>query len=150
MLRGIAPLGVIKSEDEDRTTTTTLQADEELFLAIPASTSWLWVCYLDYEGGANGASDLKIRWNGPGTISYWLAGSNASSLATIIGQTFAGNSAQVLGTNGAGNLRGALIVGTIVAGVDGDLALSTCQNTSSSTPTIVHAGSALAAWEITA
>jgi hypothetical protein len=130
-----------KASDTSRSSTTSLTADPDLSLAVAASATYVFEGYLDYEGGTEGASDLQIEMHSVGTLRFQLWGSN-TSLATIIGQTFQGSASIALGSNGASNLRGASMKGTVInASGAGTLFLSWAQNSSNSTATILHAGS---------
>ncbi len=149
-IAAIAPLCVIKPADESVTSSTVLQDDNALVLPVVADGTYIMVCYLDYEGGTQGSSDLQWEWALPAssTLRYTeihtgLTG-NIAGAATNLGSTIG-----TAGTDG-GNLRAVLMVGSLlVSSTAGNLQLKWAQNTSDSTPTIVHAQSFLAMWEIT-
>jgi hypothetical protein len=144
MLRGAAGMSVIKSEDQTVTSSTTFVEDEELFLALPASTSWTWGAYLIFEG-ASGGGHLALKWDGPGTILYGATYVRASDGGTVVGGSYGGGVTVTAQTLGSGSLRAFMLRGTVVAGVAGTLQLSWAQGTSNATGTIVHAGSSLEA-----
>jgi len=150
MLRGVAPLAAYKGADESVTSSTTLQNDDALFVTVLANSTYLWVMYLDYEGGTGSSSDLKVAWSLP---------SGTTLRATWIGlNSSGGNTASLRGTesttatfqsNGAGSSRAVLFTGTLnVSSTPGNMQLQWAQNTSNGTATKVHAGSVLALWQI--
>lgn len=150
MLRGVAPLAVVKGADESVTSSTTLQNDDALFLSVAANATYLFECYLNYEGGTLGSSDLKLVWSAPSgaTMRFTFAhvdtsGNNVCSVTSAAGSTL------TTGTNGAASLRGATMKGTLAVGATaGTLQLTWAQNTSSGTATIIHALSHLALWQV--
>lgn len=150
MLRAVAPLAAYKTADETVTSSTTLQADDQLFIALLANATYSWDLWLNYEGGTQGSSDLKTGWSLPASAS--LKGSaeyvnNAGS--SIVEVYFTGASTLAPGTNGSGQVRGFTARGTITTSATaGNMQLEWCQNTVSATGTIVHAGSVLRAWQI--
>jgi hypothetical protein len=151
LLQSVAPMGVIKGADESVTSSTTLQNDNELFVPVIANATYLFDCYLDFEGGTAGASDIQWQWTiGAGTLRYQAIYAQASSgLGLIAGVTYAGSANVAAGTNGAGSLRGLSMNGTLVTSGASSLQLQWAQNTSSATATIVHAQSYLSLWRIT-
>ncbi len=149
MLRAVAPLAAYKGADESVTSSTALQNDDALYLALNPDAVYFFACMLDYEGGAQGSSDLKFAWAGPSgfTMAYGLlaitpgGGSSAGYLRGPAGAS--------CGTTGTGNRWSALMTGSLTTGGSpGTLQLQWAQNTSSGTATVVHAGSVLAAWQI--
>ena len=150
LLAGIAPLAVIKGADETVTSSTTLQNDDALFLPVVTNASYLMFCYLNFEGGTGGSSDLKWSWTSPTSSTVrcqpiYVDNSNATQVGT--GEY---TSLQLAArTAGAGTLRALTMIGTFVTTTTaGNLQLQWAQNTSSGTGTIVHAQSFLALWRI--
>ena len=138
-------LEVIKGSDESVTSSTTLQNDNELVIAVVASATYDFRCYLDFEGGTQGSSDIKWTWVIPASASirYRAVYTNTSGSA-ITGTTNLDSDVVTAGTSGAGTLRGTEMVGTLVVGANaGNVQLQWAQNTSNATPTIVHAQSSL-------
>jgi len=112
---------------------------------VAANATYLFTCYLDYEGGTQNASDIKWTWTLPAaaTLRYTRLSVTLTGTAAI-GGTFTGASVVTAGTNGAATLMGALMVGSLVmSSTAGSLTLQWAQNTSSATATIVHAQSYL-------
>jgi hypothetical protein len=145
-----APVEVIKAADQSVTSSTVLVNDTALVLPVVASATYDFSCYLDYEGGTLGASDLKFQWTVPsGTLRFWMGFVNTAGTNSA-GQTFTDTSVVGIGTNGAASLRGAQMEGSLVVGsTGGSLQLQWAQNMSSATATIVHAQSRVRLWRIT-
>lgn len=150
-IAAIAPLCVIKAADQTIASQTTPQNDNALLLSLPvASATYIFVCVLDYEGDTQGSSDIKWTWAVPsGTTMRYTASYITTAGAQIATNLLTGGSTQAAGTNGSGQLRGALMIGSIVMSTTtGTLQFKWAQNTSDATGTIVHAQSLLAAWRI--
>lgn len=142
----IAPQGVVKPTDESLASNTTLQPDNDLFYALNvANATYHFDCYLDYEGGTQGSADIKWTWAVlAGVILRYQAFYISTSGNVAGGTSHLGSDTVVAGSNGAGvlmgvHMRGGLIMSTTL----GNIALSWAQNSTSVTPTIVHAGSDL-------
>lgn len=153
LLASIAPLAVIKGADESVSNSTTLQFDDSLFVPIVANASYLFECYLDYEGAAVTAGDLQWRWSVPtgAFLRYQpIYANNTSGRPLSAGTTVLGSTTITAGTNGSGNLCGASMNGTLVVGATaGNLSLEWAQATlNASTPTIVHAQSSMTLWRV--
>jgi hypothetical protein len=140
LLQAFSPIFAYKAVDTSRTTTTTLTADPDLAITVPAAGTYFLEGYLSFEGGTLGSSDMQIQFASVGNLYYHLAAAGPSA-NVIIGNTFGGGTAVALGSNGAGNLRGAAIKGAVITAAPGSLSLSWAQNTSSATATILHKGS---------
>lgn len=143
-LNEIQPLQVIKPADQSVTSSTTLVNDTALSLPLAvALATYLFKCYLDYEGGTLGSSDLKFEWVVPSgaTMRYGKVYVDTSGTQWC-GQGGAAGGTNAVGTNGAGNLHSVLMTGSlVVSSTTGTLQLEWAQNTSNATATIVHAGS---------
>lgn len=147
-IAGVAPLAVIKGADESVTSSTALQADNALFVPVLAEATYLFECVLDYEGGAQGSSDLKWMWALPAGAALDYAQINLNTSGNLA-LTNAGSGNRTAGTNGAGNTLAVTMTGTLTtSAVAGNLQLMWAQNTSSGTPTIIHAPSKLALWQV--
>jgi hypothetical protein len=149
-IQQVAPLAVIKGSDESVTSSTTLQNDNELFVSVDANASYIFACYLNYEGGTTGSGDLKWLWALPAgaTMRYAAPHINASS-TTILDTTYTEAITVISRTNTAGTLLGVTMEGVLVtSSTAGTMQLTWAENTSDSTPTIIHAGSSLALWRI--
>lgn len=150
-IAAIAPLCVIKPTDESVTSSIVLQDDNALVLPVVADGTYILVCFLDYEGGTGGSSDIKVQWSVPSgsAMRHQPVGAGTGGGA-ITGFAYAGSTVTSYGTQGAGNLCGLTMIGSVVVGsTAGNVQLLWAQNTSDSTPTIVHAQSFLAMWRIT-
>lgn len=139
------PVSAIKTADQSVTSSTTFVNDTELFVPIVAVGSYQFECYLNYEGGTLGASDLKWRYIVPtGTAMRYTWAANGTGGGTHAGDTQIAGDTPSASTNGAGVGRGVMMIGTIVAGVNaGNMQLQWAQNTSNGTATIVHIQSCL-------
>ena len=150
VMQQIAPQAVIKGADQSLASNTTLQNDNALFLPVVANASYLFECYLDYEGGTQGSSDLKWTFAVPagGTLRYQPVYFNTSGV--VQASTSTGSGINTAGTNGAGTLRGVTMTGSLIMGsLAGTLQLQWAQFTSNATPTIVHAQPLLSLWRVT-
>lgn len=140
------PLSAIKTADQSVTSSVTFVNDTELFVPIVAVGSYQFECFLYFEGGTAGASDIKWRYIVPTgtTMRYtWTGWNNTGSVARSGDGQIAGDTPSSASA-GAGNGHGVIMIGTIVAGVNaGNMQLQWAQNTSSGTATIVHAQSCL-------
>jgi hypothetical protein len=146
MARGIlGPMTIIKPNDTSRHTQTVMAADPDFSLPVEANLSYVFRCYLNYEGGPTAASDLKWTWSVPtsAVMRYGLTWVDTAG-ATHLGQTWAGADTLVVRTNGAGALLAAYMFGSVrVAANAGPVTLNWAQNTSHATDTIIHAGSTM-------
>jgi hypothetical protein len=145
LLQAFAPLNAYKAVDTSRASFTTLTADPDLSIPVAANAEYYWQCFLDYEGGTQGSSDLKLQWSVPsGTGAHFMAlGISTSGSPVALGIRLV-SSAGAFGTSGAGTLWGLMMWGRLTtAATTGSFTLTWCQNTSSATPTIVHTGSSL-------
>ena len=148
MMQGIAPLSVVKPSDESVTSSTTLQNDNDLVVAVSANASYLVFCYLDYEGAS--AGDLKFSWSVPtsATMRFTIIGQTAASAAQTA-VTGSESTSYTVGADAAATLNAVLMVGTlVVSSSSGSLQLQWAQGTSSGTATKVHAQSVLSLWQV--
>lgn len=142
------PLVVTKASDTSRTSNTTLAADPELVLAIAANALYDFSCYINYEGAATGAGDLKWNFTVPAGATLRYQSVSVNTVGTLspllIGPTWTGSSTNSAGTNGAGNAMSLVMTGQLdTAGTSGSITLQWAQNASSATSTIVHTQSQL-------
>ena len=79
LLNSMQPQTVIKPTDQSVTSSTTVVNDNDLVSAVLASATYIFTCYLDYEGGTTGSSDLKWVWSVP-LASSWTISASLSSL----------------------------------------------------------------------
>ena len=140
------PLVALKGADQSVTSSTTLVNDSALVITPRINCTYWMEMYVDYEGGTNGASDLKGQFTVPSgaAINFSEMHNSASGATTVAMGQRASAATFVAGTNGAGNLLPLECKGTFsMAGTPGNLQFQWGQNGSSGTPTIVHAGSVL-------
>lgn len=140
------PLSAIKTADQSVTSSTTFVSDLELLVPIVAVGSYQFECFLFFEGGTAGASDIKWRFAVPaGTlVRYTWTGWGSTGAAARSGDGQIAGDTPASASAGAGNAHGIIMIGTVVAGVNaGNMQLQWAQNASSATSTIVHAQSCL-------
>lgn len=146
----LAPLAAYKSADQSVTSSTVLVNDTALVLAVAANSTYFFTAFLDYEGGTQGSSDFKMAWSVPASATMrWTRIGLDTAGAVNAGALSDQTSTPAMGTNGAGNVRGVTLHGTLnVSSTSGNFQFQWAQNTSSGTATIVHAGSYLQAQRI--
>lgn len=136
------PLAAPKTVDESVTSSTTLQNDDQLVISnIDINTTYLFQCFLLYQGGTGGSSDLQITWAVPtGTfLRYAGAFTGAGAGTSNVGSAFAASDVLNLRTQGSGVKCGATYQGTLSVGsTAGSLQLRWAQVTSSGTSTTVN------------
>jgi hypothetical protein len=140
-------LGVfaLKTANESVTSSTTLQNDDQLVLAVAASAKYFMEMFIPYTGAASPAGDLKMGFTGPSgaTMTWANFGVNSSALTAynVVGEALAGGRA--VGTNGATTMccqpKGYLQTST----TSGNLQFQWAQNSSSGTATTILAGALL-------
>jgi len=136
---------IVKTSDQSVTSSMVLVSDTQLQLPVAANASYIFGCYVDYEGGTLGSADLKHQWAQPAGAAIRFTQTYISTAGNLGGGvTQLGGDVLSAGTAGAGVLRALVMDGTIVTGATaGTMVLTWAQNTSSATPTIVHAQSYL-------
>lgn len=153
MIQGVAPNAAYKSVAQSVTNSLALVNDTALFLALPASTTWIFTGCLYYNGASGGG--LNFGFTVPSLTvltaesSYWF---NTTTLAsgTPSAVVFASSGATRASiTNGTGaTLPVAFSGAAATAGTAGNLQLIWTQSSLSTTATTVMAGSWIAAWQI--
>lgn len=150
VMQSIAPQCVIKGADQSLASSTTMQNDNALFEALVANATYIFVCYLNYEGGTRGSSDIKWVWAVPTGATMRYQATSAGTSGVVQTPSLTGSTTWPAGSSGAGALNGILMTGSIICGpTAGNAQLQWAQNASNATPTIVHAQSFLAMWRIT-
>jgi hypothetical protein len=132
-----------KTGDLSRTSTVTYTADPDLTVPLTvASAVYELEAYLRYEGGTQGASDFSWKWSVPAGTSLWCTIAYKDTAGAVQAGAEQTSGAVNAGSNGAGNVRGIMIKGSvIVSATTGNLVLFWAQATSSATATILHLGS---------
>lgn len=139
------PLAAYKTADETVTSSTTLQPDNDLTLAVAANAFYEFVCSVWYKGAATGTGDLKFQWSGPASsvLRYdptWLSTGFTAQLG--IQRVYADILAA--GTNGVSSVESVKMQGFLTtAGTTGSLLFNWAQNTSNATATTVGTGSVM-------
>ena len=149
MLRDVAPLAAYKAGDQSVSSSTTLVNDAYLFVSVLANAVYYFSCFLDYQGGTQGSSDIKWAWSVPsGTTMRYTDTHVSTGGSSTVGALSTESTVPTAGTNGS-TLRGITMTGTVAtSSTAGTLQLQWAQNTSSGTATTVHAQSSLALWQI--
>lgn len=139
----VTSLKAIKTIDEKVNNTTTLQADDELFVAVAANATYAMRCQVFFNSGVT--PDIKFGWTGPaGAAMRW---GSLDTFNTPWGQKDIGNA---LAIGAAGSDEFALFVGLLqVAGAGGNLQLTWAQNGATVSDTWVRAKSYIVLTPIT-
>ena len=134
-----------KSSDQSVTSSTTLVSDNALFLPVVANATYDFFCYLNYTGGTQGSSDIKLQWTvPPGRRCASSRSESAPAAAWASGTPTAPRPRSALGTQGSGTLCGATMIGTLImSSTAGTLQMEWAQNSSNATATTVKAQSLL-------
>ena len=129
--------------------TTLVNADTGLAIALEADSIYLWDAYIAYDAGATG--DLKLAWTVPAsTTGHWcgwgLSTATTGSIGDMVAIRAAGyGSGNTLSFGGSASFSGFLALqarGYIdTAATAGTLQLQFAQNTSNATATILKGGS---------
>lgn len=131
----LAPRFVRKTVNESLTTNTTIQNDDELVIAVAASTNYEVDCYLIWNSPA--AADFKLQWSTPAGVSgYWTP--TTQNLAAGAGTVYQGalawaTQAQLEGQGADTFTR---ISGVLTTTAAGNLQLQWAQNAASGTTTV--------------
>jgi hypothetical protein len=141
------PLAVVKGGDQSVTSSTVVVNDTALVVAVASSATYQFSCFISYEGGTQGSSDLKWTWTTPaGTAMIYSATYLSNGGTAQVGDQKAGSDVLAAGTSGATS-RTIIMWGTVaVAGTAGNVQLQWAQNASSGTATKVHANSWISLW----
>ena len=151
----VTRLDAVKTATESVTSSTTLQNDDELLLAVLANTTYFVFGLLFYDGAT--AGDFKFAWTGPSGYSFdysapVLATGTTSAIVdggatnTLNMSAFQETDIFSVGAAGAGNTIAITITGVlIIGGTAGTLQLQWAQVASSATATRVFAPSCLLA-----
>jgi hypothetical protein len=137
----------LKPADESIASSTTLQNDDDLRLAVQADVTYWVQAHLIYE--ASTTSDLQLGWLFPtGSTFTWVSdalGTGATGSTDIVSRTRqAGSGGSAPGGVGAGTPVVAVPKGVLQVGPSaGFLRLRWAQQVSSGTATVVKAGSLL-------
>jgi len=146
LLTSMLPITVSKPADESVTSSTTLQNDDDLVVAVSANATYVMDGYIMTSGAAAGTGDLKIDFTIPSgaTMKYTSFGTTTASPAVQYEATVNANStARAIGTNGSADMGVAIQAVITVGSTAGSVQLRWAQNTSSGTATILRATSYL-------
>lgn len=140
--KALQNLFIRKLADESVTSNTTLQDDDELFLAVAANSIYKLNCWFPFSGVADPAGGFKPQFTVPAAATlHWTAyGANqgAPTSYDVVYQTSAG-AARLYATN-SGTIMSMAPRGTLVTGANaGVLRLQWAQAISNATPTVLKA-----------
>jgi hypothetical protein len=144
-----------KSTAQPIASSTTLAADNALFLPVVPDGTYGFLAWLNANGNTLGSGDLKAAFTCPAgaSIAYGGVGTSTSTAgaANMNASRNASGGTQVFGLNGNGSGTAgswAVVFGSIANGATaGNLQLEWAQNTSSSVATSMQPGSFLIAWQ---
>jgi hypothetical protein len=150
-IRGVAPLAAYKGADQSVTSSATLASDTDLALSLAASSRYIFIGQLAYTAAAPSAGGLGLSFTWPagstGIFSGWGFSPTTGGTANILAVRTATGALLTYG-GATGTTVPAYLMGSIQTGATaGNLQLEWAQGASSSTPTVVKAGSWLAAWQ---
>lgn len=150
---GKVPFGVYKTADESVTSSTALQNDDHLVMAIAANEVWRYSADLFWE--ADGTGDIKFAFTGPAGVTemrLWHGFGTDGAGGTNNEDTTYTGSGTVCGSHqgqGAGTVRHTILGGYIAnGGTAGNLQLQWAQNTSNAVASIMKKYSSLLAWRL--
>ncbi len=146
---------VIKSADETVTSSTTLQNDDHLSVAVLANSQYFVEFFIIYD--AIQAADIKIGWTGPSGATFdWTHGGLALSATSTSGSVSrlyrALGDIGTIGGPSASSGTNAIIPGEgrlVTSGNSGNLQFQWAQNTSSATGAVVKTNSVLIVQRLT-
>lgn len=147
MLRAVAPNAAYKGSAQGVTSSTALVNDSALFVPVLANAIYLFETVIQYVGGTQNSSDLKMMWSAPaGSVLAWSPTYLNTSGVLVAGIANGISATLIAGTSGNRTITGfgSLAVGSTA----GNLQLEWAQNTSNATATQVIAGSLLALWQV--
>lgn len=151
---GTTHIMVYKSADESVTSSTTVQADDELLFAVGANETWFATLYLNTLTTSN-TPDLKFDFTSPAssTLIYSEIAMNEGMTSSVAGNTnwytLSSGTVVAAGLNAGGASTPLLVwVSCKTAGTAGTVTFRWAQNTSDGTAMKIAAGSVLIAHKI--
>lgn len=153
VIQGVAPDAAVKPADETVTDSATLQADNDLFEALPSSGTFGFIALLYVVStNAMGSGDIKLAFTWPtGASASWSAIGYAASSAAVANINAVRNASGASNSAGVGTTElPVLAFGTVtMGGTAGDLQLEWAQNTAVASQSITVKGQSwLMAWQI--
>jgi len=138
---------VVKKADETISNSSTLQDDDELFVALSASKTYAWQLFIKVR--AQSASDFKYAWTLPsGAVGRMRTQGDWDGVSEIndVDMTVALFSTVTITANWWLNQQGTVVVDTTA----GNMQLQWAQNTAVVEDTTMQEGALLVVWEETA
>jgi hypothetical protein len=130
-----------KTTNQSRVSTTTVQVDSELKLALEGGKTYI-IDGVIFTSAVNGTPDIKINFGGAGVTTATIGYTNDGSQGVLANN----GTSPVIPLNATP--EGIHIHGTVVTSANGDFQLKWAQNTSNANATSVLLGSYLRAEEI--
>lgn len=150
LLTAVLPQSVVKAADESVTSSTTLQDDNHLILALAANATYIVEGGLFYDGQFN-AGNLKMTWSLPASSTlYWSANGPATGGTAAYASNAVTSGNITVGTYGTGGSKTTCQINANIstAGTAGNMTLRWAQDASNATPTTIYAKSWLRAIRI--
>lgn len=142
------PLAAYKASDQSVTSSVTLVNDSALVIPLAANAVYDFELFLVINGPALGTGDFKMGWTYPAGTTMVYARAGFDTTNTWVFNKTLQTDVVAFGTTGSG-VPVIRCSGTVVtAATAGNLQLQWAQNTSSTTATVVKAGSDLTAQRI--
>jgi len=138
------PLAVVKPTSESVTSSTTLQNDDHLVLAVAANASYEFSCQLFYIAAAGG--DIKWTWSVPAgsAITYQALHNEGGGVGLSNACLAYGDTDVITAAGGGSPVECVRMTGTLnTSSTTGNVQLRWAQNASSGTATQVRGNSSL-------
>lgn len=144
---GPGEIGKIKAADESITSSTSLQDDDELVIAVPANETIIWELVLFVIGATSGDIKIQITWPTSTTMGpFQLVGQQAGGTAGVTeGSDISDAGGFALDAAGSPGLTH-ILRGVVYTTQAGNATFRWAQNSSNGTATTVKKGSMLRLW----
>lgn len=149
-LNAFSAISIVKPGNTSIKSSTTITSDPDLTLEVDANTTYLFEASIGFEGGTTGSSDIKWKFAVPASALLRYNAMYRNTGSAIDADWYTDSNVVSSGSNGAGNGRPIIMMGTLVVGAaGGSITFQWAQNTSSTTNTIVYAQSYMALLKVT-
>ncbi|MFZ5534924.1 MAG: H-type lectin domain-containing protein, partial [Patescibacteria group bacterium] len=143
-----ATVNIRKAADETITSSAALQDDNELLFAVAANETWAVEVSHTYSTGNSSTPDIRVGLNAPTGATCTYGTVNISHAGNLAGGSTACDTAIVVATTAKGAKNG-ILSGTVANGANaGNVTFRWGQGTSSTTGTVMEAGSYLLGFKI--
>lgn len=144
----VAPLSVVKGDDESVSSSTAMHNDSALVIPLQANSAYLIICFFNYT--ATGTANFKYKFTVPSGITGYQQAARLGLGGGFAGGAFSSQWTDTVAAGGQGTstVMNVFAFGGITTGpTAGNLQLQWAQNTSDASQTTVKAASVLAAWQ---